>query len=95
MESADRYTCFSDPPYQRRNHEWAFLAAALLAIGLIQLGAMSVWVVVLSIALKVVLLIALVVALGVGLMFLWRRYKTPIKRSNLTYRHPGGTIQSS
>ena len=36
--------------------KWAFLAAALLAIGLVQFGAMSVWVVVLSIALKVVLL---------------------------------------
>jgi hypothetical protein len=51
------------------------LAAAVFAIGFIQLGAMSVWVLVLSIALKVVLLIAAVVASGFGVMFLWRRYK--------------------
>jgi uncharacterized membrane protein (UPF0182 family) len=54
---------------------WLFLAAAALAVGFIQLGAMSVWVLVLSVALKVVLLIALIVALVVGVMYLWRRYR--------------------
>jgi hypothetical protein len=54
--------------------KWAFLAAAALAVGFIQLGAMSVWVVVLSIALKFVLLLAAIVVVVAGLRFLWRRY---------------------
>ena len=54
---------------------WVFLAVAVLAIGLFQLGAMSVWVVVLSLALQVALIVAGVLALYVAVMFLWRRYR--------------------
>jgi hypothetical protein len=50
---------------------WAFLIAAAIAIGLIQLGTMSVWVTVL----KAMLVVALAVALFVGLLFVWPRYK--------------------
>ncbi len=39
---------------------WPFVLVASVAIGFIQLGALSVWVSVLSLALKFVLLIALV-----------------------------------
>lgn len=48
-----------------------FLIAAA-AIGLIQLGALSVWVAVLSLALKAMLVIAIVVGLYVGLPYIWR-----------------------
>ena len=54
---------------------WVFLAVAVLAIGLFQLGAMSVWVVVLTLALQVALVVAGVFALYVAVMFLWRRYR--------------------
>lgn len=52
---------------------WQFLLAAATAIGLIQLGALYVWVSVL----KVMLGIVLAVVLYIGLLFLWRRYKRP------------------
>ena len=50
---------------------WAFLIAAAIAIGLIQLGAMSVWVTVL----KAMLAAVFAVALYAGLRFVWQRYK--------------------
>ena len=52
---------------------WKGLLAAAAAIGLIQLGALYVWVSVL----KAMLGVVLAVALCVGLLFLWRRYKRP------------------
>jgi hypothetical protein len=54
---------------------WAFLIAVAIAIGLIQLGALSVWVSVLSLSLKAMLLAVFAVALFVGLLFVWRRHK--------------------
>ena len=56
---------------------WQFLIAAFVAIALIQLGATSVWVAVLSLALKAIIAIALAVALYVGLRFVWQRYTNP------------------
>lgn len=56
---------------------WQFLIAVALIVGLIQLGAISVWVSVLSAAVKVGLLLAFVVAVFVGFRFVWRRYKGP------------------
>ena len=50
---------------------WAFLIAVAVAIGLIQLGALSVWVTVL----KAMLVLVLAVALFVGLLFVWQRFK--------------------
>jgi len=52
---------------------WYVLAAAVLAVALVRLGALSVWVLVLSLALKCVFVLLGIVALGVGLRFLWRR----------------------
>ena len=52
---------------------WKVLLAAAVAIGLIQLGALYVWVSVL----KAMLGVVLAVALCVSLLFLWRRYKRP------------------
>ena len=52
-----------------------FVLLSAIAFALIQLGAMSVWVVVLSLALKVVLLAALAAALYFGLRCAWRRHK--------------------
>jgi len=54
---------------------WFFLIAVAVVIGLIQLGALSVWVSVLSLSLKAMLAAILVVALFAGLLFAWRRYK--------------------
>jgi len=54
---------------------WFFLIAVAVAVGLIQLGALSVWVGVLSLALKAILLAALAVALFIGVAFAWKRYK--------------------
>ena len=56
---------------------WLFLIAACVAIAMIQLGATSVWVAVLSLALKVIMAVALAVALLFGLRFIWRRYANP------------------
>ena len=50
---------------------WKCSIAAALAVGLIQLGALSVWVSVL----KALLAIVLAIVLAVGLLFVWRRYK--------------------
>ena len=54
---------------------WPLLAAAVLAVASFQVGAMTVWVSVLSVALKVVLLCIAIAALVVGLAFLWQRFK--------------------
>jgi len=54
---------------------WFFLIAVAIAIGLIQLGALSVWVGVLSLTLKAILLAALAAALFIGVAFAWRHYK--------------------
>ncbi len=51
------------------------LAVAAVAVGLIQLGAMAVWVSVLSFALKAGLALVVIAALCIGLWFLWHRYK--------------------
>lgn len=50
---------------------WSFLGASAIAIGLIKLGALSVWVAVL----KAMLLVVLAAILAVGLAFAWRRYR--------------------
>ena len=50
---------------------WTFLIAVVVAVGLIKLGAMSVWVTVL----KAMLVIVLAVALFIGLLFVWQRFK--------------------
>ena len=53
---------------------WPVLAAVALAVGYYQVGAMSVWVTVLSITLKAVLLAAAVAALAGGVVVLHRRF---------------------
>ena len=40
-----------------------------------KLGALSVWVGVLSFAIKAILIAAIAVVLYIGLMYVWRRYK--------------------
>ena len=50
---------------------WPFVAASVVAIALIKLGALSVWVAVL----KAMLAAVLAAVFAVGLMFAWRRYK--------------------
>ena len=54
---------------------WAFLIAAAIAIVLIQLGAMAVWVTVLSLALKAMLAVVFAVAPFADLRFVWQRFK--------------------
>jgi len=54
---------------------WPILAAAVLAVFCLNVGAMSVWISVLSITLKVVLLGIALVAIGAVLTFLWRRFR--------------------
>lgn len=50
---------------------WKFLIVAAIAVSLIKLGALSVWVTALSLALKI-MLILLVIAV---LYFIWQTYK--------------------
>jgi hypothetical protein len=50
---------------------WLFLLLTLCAGALIRLGSLSAWVTVLSLALKSLL----VIALGLGLLYLWRKYR--------------------
>ena len=52
-----------------------FLLVSSIAIGLVQLGALSVWVAVLALSLKFVLLLALIAFLYFGLRSQWRRYR--------------------
>ena len=54
---------------------WLFLIATATAFVFIKLGALSVWVGVLSLTLKAILLAALAVALFIGVAFAWKRYK--------------------
>lgn len=54
---------------------WMFLIAVAAALVLIKLGALSVWVGVLSLTLKAVLTAAIVAALFIGVAFAWRHYK--------------------
>jgi hypothetical protein len=51
---------------------WPFVAVASIAVGLIQLGAMSVWVAIF----KAVLAFVFAAVCAVGLLFVWRRYKS-------------------
>ena len=53
---------------------WPVLAAVALAVGYYQVGAMSVWVTVLSVSLKAVLLAVAVAALAVCGVLLRRRF---------------------
>ncbi len=50
---------------------WLFITVAIIAIVLIRLGALSVWVTVLSLSLKV---LAALTLFG-GLLFLWRKFR--------------------
>lgn len=52
-----------------------FLIAVAAAFVFMKLGALSVWVGVLSFAIKAILIAAVAVVLYIGLMFVWRRYK--------------------
>jgi len=54
---------------------WMFLIAVATALVFIKLGALSVWVSVLSLTLKAVLIAAVVAALFIGVAFAWRHYK--------------------
>lgn len=54
---------------------WMFATAVALALGFIKLGAMSVWVSIMSLLIKAGLLLALVVALCFGLRAFLRRVK--------------------
>lgn len=54
---------------------WQFLVAAAIAVGFVQLGALSVWVSVLSLVLKTMLAVVIFVAMFAGFLFAWRRYK--------------------
>ena len=51
------------------------IAALFVCMGLIQLGALSVWVSVLSFALKLIILVTILLALPLGLPYLWRKYR--------------------
>ena len=53
---------------------WPVLAAVALAVGYYQVGAMSVWVTVLSVTLKAVLLVVAIAALVVVGILLRRRF---------------------
>ena len=53
-----------------------FASAIVIAVGLFQLGALSVWVAVLSLLIKAMLVIVLSVALYLGLPLLRRRYRS-------------------
>ena len=54
---------------------WIFATAVALALGFMKLGAISVWVSIMSLLIKAGLLLALVVALYFGLRSLRRRFK--------------------
>ena len=49
-----------------------FLAASIVSLGFIKLGALSVWVTVLTLALKTMSLVFATVALSALALFLWR-----------------------
>lgn len=54
---------------------WMFLIAVAAAFVFISLGALSVWVGVLSLTLKAILIAAIVAGLFISVTFVWRRYK--------------------
>ena len=54
---------------------WIFATAVALALGFMKLGAISVWVSIMSVLIKAGLLLALVVALYFGLRSLLKRLK--------------------
>ncbi len=54
---------------------WIFATVVAFALGFIKLGAVSVWVSIMSLVIKVGLLLALVIALYFGLQLLLRRFK--------------------
>lgn len=54
---------------------WMFLIAVATALVFIKLGALSVWVSVLSLTLKAALIAAIVAALFINAAFVWRHYK--------------------
>ena len=54
---------------------WMFATAVGLALGFMKLGAITVWVSIMSLLIKAGLLLALVVALYFGLRSLRRRFK--------------------
>jgi hypothetical protein len=56
---------------------WQLAVATAVALGLIKLGALSVWVSVLSIVVKVMLIAIFTTALYCGVSYVWRRYKVP------------------
>jgi len=51
---------------------WPFLAASAVSVGLIRLGALSVWVSVL----KAILSLVVAAILAAGFVFAWRKYKS-------------------
>lgn len=55
---------------------WIFLILALIAIVLVSLGALSVWVSVLSLALKIVFALLVGLALYNVMQFVWQRYRS-------------------
>ncbi len=54
---------------------WYVLMASAIAIGLLELGALSVWVLVLSLTLRIMLVLVLAVVLGGVAFFVWRRFQ--------------------
>ena len=56
---------------------WNVLLASAIAIGLVQLGALTVWVTVLSLTLRIMLVLVLAGVLCGVAWFVWRRFKTP------------------
>jgi len=67
-------TSIAQPISQGASMYWPVLAAVALAVGYYQVGAMSVWVTVLSISLKAALLTVAVGALALGVVVLRRRF---------------------
>jgi hypothetical protein len=56
---------------------WKFVIAIAVGIGLMQLGALSVWVGILSVSLKVILALVVLAGLSAAGIVLWRRSKSP------------------
>ncbi len=54
---------------------WYVLLASAIGIGLIELGALSVWVAVLSLTLRIMLVLVLAVVLCVVAFFAWQRFR--------------------
>ncbi len=54
---------------------WYVLLASAIGIGLIELGALSVWVAVLSLTLRIMLVLVLAAVLGGVAFVVWQRFK--------------------